>query len=162
MRGSKRAVCSARRGRSPQEIDAREEVGALDPAAFLGVRAMDGVLADARAELLSDRSLVRLGWIGRTDHTAPVLDRVVALERGDHHRAPAHERAELVEERPFAVDGVEAFGLQTREPELAESQHPKALALHAVQDLPRRALFHGVGFDDAQGALACHWISDAR
>src|SRR5215211_4832904 len=96
---------------SLNKFQAAEEVGQLDGRVLLGVRPVDGVLADGGGELLAQRPLVGLRRVGRAHQVAPRLDRALLLQSHHDARPRRHERGQLAEERPLAVNVVEALGL---------------------------------------------------
>src|SRR5688572_17026599 len=88
---------------------------------------------------------------------------VIALKCKEYDGAAAHERAELVEERPFAMNRVEAHDLRTRQARLAHAEHLKSLLQEALEDRALRSALHGVGLDDAEGSLGRHrFVSVSR
>src|SRR5512141_1489679 len=65
------------------EVHAPEEVPELERGCLRRVRAVRRVVLDRGAELLAQRTRVRLGWISRTHQRAPFLDGVRRLEAHD-------------------------------------------------------------------------------
>ena len=66
-------------------------------------------------EVGADRALRGLLRIGGAHQVAVLLDRVLAFEHLDHHRAGDHEFDQVLEERARLVHGVEALGLLPRQ-----------------------------------------------
>src|ERR1041385_2639996 len=97
-------------GRGLQEFVASEKVSALYPPIFDGIGAVHGVLAYVRSEHFSDGAIGGLRRIRGADDVSIVLHGVFTLESDDDDLAASHERAELVEEGPFAVNRIEALG----------------------------------------------------
>src|SRR5262249_33131651 len=89
---------------------------------------------------------------------APAGDRPVALEDGDEDRTGAHEAHQVGEERPRAVDGVEALGVRGREREEARRDRREPALLDHREDAADHAPFHRVRLDDAERAFL-HWRS---
>src|SRR4051794_33380324 len=96
------------------DLVAREELRDLDFCILGAVGAVDGVLADRLGELLTDRTLVRIGRVRGTHHLAVLRDGVLALQHLHDHRARGHELDEFAEEGALAVDAVEGLGLLAR------------------------------------------------
>src|SRR5690606_3305724 len=67
-----------------------------------------------------------------------------------------HELGQLAEERPAAVDGVEAFGFLLRELHHLEGADREARLLDALHDGADEDLPDAVGFEDRKRSLGCH------
>ena len=96
------------------EFETAEEVGDLDRGVFVGVGAVNGVLADRTAKVFSERARVGFGGIGSAHQIPPRFDGALFFERHDDARAARHEFNQSSEERPFPMNGVETFRLLAR------------------------------------------------
>ena len=83
-------------------------------------------------------------------------DGVLALEDLNDDRAGRHEGAEVVEERPLAVDAVEALGLVAGHVDALRSDDAKAGFLQHLGDRAGQVAAGGVGLDDRKGARSGH------
>src|SRR3546814_11103975 len=88
----------------------------------------------------------------------------LSLQHLHHHRTGGHEAAEVVEERPRLVHGVEALGLLAAHVDALAGDDPEAGLLAAVDELDRdiapggTGLYAPAGYFDAHGlrlALDC-------
>src|SRR4029453_17253273 len=91
------------------------------------------------------------------NYVSVMLHGVFAFERGDDHGTPGHERAELVEERALAVDGVETLRNGPGPRGFLEGDHAEPLLEEALKNRSLRLLFDGVGLHDAKGAFFRHF-----
>ena len=84
------------------------------------------------------------------------FDGVLALEDLHDHRAGGHEAAQVVEERPLAVDGVKALGLVAGHADALGGDDAQARLLQHLGDRAGQVAAGGVGLDDRKGARRGH------
>src|SRR3546814_19852423 len=75
----------------------------------------------------------------------------LSLQHLHHHRTGGHEAAEVVEERPRLVHGVEALGLLAAHVDALAGDDAEAGLLEAVDDITRDIAPGGIRFDDREG-----------
>ncbi len=139
-----------------QQFVGGEKEAELEGGGVGGVGAVGAVVLDAGAKLLADGAGGGLGGVGGAHDLAPLGNRVLGFQRQHHHFAGAHEIGQVGEERPLAVDGVEAFGLGLREPQRLGGHDLKAGLMDALQNFARQAAADGVRFDDCQRSFFRH------
>jgi hypothetical protein len=113
-----------------------------------------GVAREVHAELLTNRSGFRLARIGGADDLAPVHHGVLAAQRREDDGTVRHVTHELTKKRALAMDGVEALGLGSAQPLLAERHDFKPLIDDALKDLGLMFVADRIGLDDAQREFA--------
>src|SRR5262249_61109618 len=87
----------------------------------------------------------------------PLRDGALGLEHRGDARALRHERAEALEERPRAVDSVEARGGVLAHADHLEGEDLEAGLLDPRQDLPGAPRLYRVRLDDGQRTLDGHF-----
>src|SRR3546814_2721950 len=80
------------------------------------------------------------------------------LQHLHHPRTGGHEAAEVVEERPRLVHGVEALGLLAAPVDALAGDDAEAGLLEAVDDLARDIAPGGIRLDDREGPFDGHGL----
>ena len=80
-------------------------------------------------------------------------DGILAFEHLHDDRAGGHEGDQIVEERPLAVDAVEAFGLLAGHQDALGGDDAQAGILQHLGDRAGEVAAGGVGLDDREGAF---------
>ena len=93
----------------------------------------------------------------RIAHDFPVLhDRILALERLNHHRPGDHVGDEIVVERPFFVHRVETLSLLAAQMQHFRRDDLQPRLFEASIDLPDQILFDAVGLNDRKRPFDSH------
>src|SRR3990167_384381 len=133
---------------SPAKLECVEEVADLERGGLGGIRAVDGVLLDARGEVLPYGPLCRLGGVGGA-HYLPVFgDRVLPFEHHQDYRAPGHETGQAPVKGPLFMDYVKALGVFFGELHHFEGRYPEPVLLEPAYDFPDYVLFDAVRLYD--------------
>src|SRR5688572_21877327 len=128
-----------------------EEISDLPRRVIGAVGSVHDVFLDAGRKVGTHGSWRRFLRVGGTHDVAVTLHGGFAFEHLDHHRPRRHVGAQVAKERPFAMDGIEAFGLPLRELQHARGDDPQARLLEPVVDIAYQVAADAVGLDDGQG-----------
>src|SRR3546814_12591905 len=101
------------------------------------VGAVHRVGFDGLGEIGADGARRRILRIGRAHHLAVLGHGALALQHLHHHRTGGHEAAEVVDERPRPVHGVEALGLLAAHVDALAGADADAGTREAVDELAR-------------------------
>ena len=116
-------------------------------APFRPRRAVHRILADRVGEFLADGAGRGLGRVGRAHDLAIAGDGILAFEHLHHGRAGRHGVAELVEERPAAMDRVETLRLLAAHPDALLRDDAEARLLELGVDLAGQVALGRVRLD---------------
>ena len=119
---------------------------------------MNGVSVNAFGKVSADSTLFSLLRVGGTHQLTVLSNGVFAFENLNHHGAGGHEVNEIVEERTFLMDSVEAFGFGAGKLTHLSSDDLKTGVFKAGVDLTDHILGDGIGLDDGKSALNSHVI----
>src|SRR5688572_6699887 len=135
-----------------------EEISDLPRRVIGAVGSVHDVFLDAGREVGTHGSGRRFLRVGGTHDVAVTLHGGFAFEHLDHHRPRRHVGAQVAKERPFAVDGIEAFDLALGELQHARGDDPQTRLLEAVVDVADQVTGDAVGLDDGEGTLERHGV----
>jgi hypothetical protein len=124
------------------------------------VRPMHRISLDVLGEAFANGTFRRICGVRGAHHVAPMLDRVVALQHQNDHGTLRHKNHQALEERPFAMDVVEALGLLLGKPDHFHPADPESSLFDHAEDLASMAVRDGVGFYYCEGLLNWHCAKD--
>lgn len=96
--------------RMSDDLEAGKEVPDFEGGGFWGVGAVRAVHLDTGAEVVTDSTERGFLGVGGAHGFAPFGDGAIGFEDHGENLAGTHEVGQFAEERPFAMDGVEAAG----------------------------------------------------
>lgn len=109
---------------------------------------MESVFPHIGPQQLTESTWCGFGRIGGANDFSILLNGVFTLESHDDNGTAAHELRELIEERAFAVHGIETARFAQREVDSLHCANPETFVFKTLDDRPDFVLLDGVGFDD--------------
>ena len=117
---------------------------------------MGAIVLNAFAEFLANGAVSGFGRIRRAHGIAPFGDGVFRFENHDHGFTGAHEGGEFAEERAFAVNGVETFGLLFAKAQRFDRDDLEFCRMNAADDVRGQAAAYGVRLDNCESSFHSH------
>lgn len=141
------------------EFEAREEIADFERGRIGRIGAVRAIVADARAEVVTNGAGSGLLGIGGTHSVAPLLDAVFSFENQGEDLAGAHEFAELAEKGASFVDGVKTCGFATGENHCFNCDNSEAGFVNAGENFALLVACDGVWLDDCESAFESQLFS---
>src|SRR6266850_7769836 len=135
------------------EFKARKEISNFKSGSFWSVGTMGAIVADAGAEIVTDRTGSGFLRIGGAHGVSPLQDGAFGFEDHGEDFAGAHEVCELAEERALAMNRVETAGFLFGETHGFDGDDFEAGFVNSCENFTLLAATDGVGFDDCESAF---------